>query len=321
MRTATKLSAFALALAAVAGGALAVGSAVGPLDESPAPAAADHSMTGAEAVADEAHGDTGLPGLAAAANGYRLELGQDRLATATPQPFRFRILGPDGAAVTRFDVEHDKRLHLVVVRRDGSNYRHVHPEMAQDGTWSIDLTLPQAGSYRVFTDFKPEGGEKTTLGADVHAPGAYEPARYDRPTRTGTVDGYEVRLDGDLVPGREATVTATVTRNGTPVGDLEPYLGAYGHLVSLRAADLGYLHVHPLGTPGDGTTPAGPQVRFAVEVPTAGQYRLFLDFQHGGTVRTAEFTLDAAGTAPPMPAPAQAPAEPSGDDHGHGGTR
>jgi hypothetical protein len=32
-------------------------------------------------------------------------------------------------------------------------------------------------------------------------------------------------------------------------------------------------------------------VRFATTVPSAGTYRLFLDFQHDGVVRTAAFTV------------------------------
>ena len=39
------------------------------------------------------------------------------------------------------------------------------------------------------------------------------------------------------------------------------------------------------------TAAAGPQVSFVAEVPSAGRYRLFLDFQHDDTVRTAEFTV------------------------------
>jgi hypothetical protein len=105
------------------------------------------------------------------------------------------------------------------------------------------------------------------------------------------VDGYEVRLDGDLVAGQTSKVTLTVTKDGAPVTDLQPYLGAYGHLVALRTGDLAYLHVHPDGEPGDGKTAPGPAVTFYAEVPTATTYRLFLDFQHGGTVRTAEFTV------------------------------
>jgi hypothetical protein len=34
-------------------------------------------------------------------------------------------------------------------------------------------------------------------------------------------------------------------------------------------------------------------VRFATTAPSAGTYRLFLDFKHGDVVRTASFTVEA----------------------------
>jgi hypothetical protein len=88
-------------------------------------------------------------------------------------------------------------------------------------------------------------------------------------------------------------LTARVTKDGEPVTDLQPYLGAYGHLVALRKGDLAYLHVHPDGHPGDGTTRPGPDVVFYADVPSEGTYRLYLDFRHQGMVRTAAFTLSA----------------------------
>jgi hypothetical protein len=64
---------------------------------------------------------------------------------------------------------------------------------------------------------------------------------------------------------------------------------------------------------------AGPQVTFHAEVPSAGGYRLFLDFRHAGTIRTAEFTVVAGAPAAPPAAPAASPtASGHGDDHGHG---
>ena len=89
-------------------------------------------------------------------------------------------------------------------------------------------------------------------------------------------------------------LTLTVSRHGAPVTDLQPYLGAYGHLVTLREGDLAYLHVHPGGEPGDGQTKPGPDVEFGAEVPSAGRYHLYLDFRHDGVVRTAPFTLEAS---------------------------
>jgi hypothetical protein len=180
-------------------------------------------------------------------------------------------------------------MHLIVVRRDTTGFQHVHPEMSADGTWSVPLTVPAGGSYRAFADFRPTGGDATTLGVDLDAAGEYAPVEH-QPTRTAHVDGYQVDLRGDLLPGQASPLTLTVSRDGRPVTDLQPYLAAYGHLVVLRDGDLAYLHVHPTGEPGDGRTAPGPDVRFRTTAPSAGAYRLFLDFRHGGVVRTAEFT-------------------------------
>jgi hypothetical protein len=97
-----------------------------------------------------------------------------------------------------------------------------------------------------------------------------------------------VTADGALAAGQTSRLTMRLAQAGAPVTDLQPYLGAYGHLVALRAGDLAYLHVHP-----QESATAGPEIAFDVEVPTPGAYRLFLDFQHGGVVRTASLTAVA----------------------------
>ncbi|MDX8148968.1 hypothetical protein SK854_43095 [Lentzea sp. BCCO 10_0061] len=273
MKTGYKVALYGIALAVIFGGTWAAGAATGP----PAPPPA-HS---AEAEHGGTHDETQSklpPGLSVSDNGYTLRLNENK-------SLAFQIEGPDGLPITKFAVEHEKPLHLIVVRRDGSNFQHVHPSMAPDSTWSIPLTLPQAGSYRVFADFKPEDGPKTTLGADIQVAGDYRPQNHIDGS-TFTVDGYEVSLTGELNAGKASTVTMEITKNGTKVTDLQNYLGAKGHLVALRASDLAYLHVHP---------EQSDQVKFAVEVPTAGKYRLFLDFQHENVVRTAEFTLTTHG--------------------------
>jgi hypothetical protein len=248
-------------------------------------------------------------GLQVTEDGYRLVPVSATLATGTPHPFRFRVLGPDGAPLTRYTTSHDKDLHLIVVRRDLAGFRHVHPTMASDGTWSVPLAVGAPGAYRVFADFQPAGrSDGLTLGVDVPAPGDYRPRPVPAPARSTTVDGYTVTLNGELTPGASSPVTLSVSRGGRPVTDLQPYLGAYGHLVALREGDLAYLHVHPDGAPGDGRTAAGPAITFHAEVPSAGSYRLYLDFRHGGKVRTAEFTAVAGKPVP----------RPETSDHTHG---
>jgi hypothetical protein len=325
MNTPVKLGAFGLGLAVVFTAALGLGRTIGP---TAAPAAATvHNEHGAPTAAAAGAVAAAVPaGLQVTQDGYRLQPISPTLAVGDATPFTFRILGPDDRPVTDYTTSHDKDLHLIVVRRDLSGFQHVHPELAGDGTWSIPLAVAAPGQYRVFADFQPTGRtDGLTLGADVPAPGDYQPRPLPAAERSTTVDGYTVTLTGDLTPGGSSRLALSVSKDGAPVTDLQPYLGAYGHLVALRDADLAYLHVHPDGAPGDGTTAAGPDIVFHADVPSAGAYRLYLDFQHGDTVRTAEFTATAGSVVPQAGVPAASPVPatpspaPSGSGHGADG--
>lgn len=279
MNTPARLGAYGAGLAVAFVAALGAGRLIGPID-APATGAAHGPMAAGHDKAVEVPG-----GLQVAADGYRLAPLTPELPVGTPTPYRFRVLGPDGTPTTRYTATHERELHLIVVRRDLTGFQHLHPVRDTDGTWTVPVTVPTAGQYRVFADFQPAGRpDGVTLGVDVAAPGEYRPEPAPPPGRTSTVDGYTVTLDGDLDPGTSSTVRLTVSRAGEPVTDLQPYLGAYGHLVALREGDLAYLHVHPEDR-------RGATVSFRAEVPSAGRYGLFLDFRTAdGVVRTATFT-------------------------------
>lgn len=104
-------------------------------------------------------------------------------------------------------------MHLILARRDLSGFQHLHPTMDTEGTWRIPLTFDQAGDYRAFADFQPQGrGEALTLGADVAVGGEYRPRPLPASARTSTVDGYTVDLDGQLGPGAPASrMTASLS--------------------------------------------------------------------------------------------------------------
>ena len=294
MTTPLKLAALALGLVTVFGAAVGVGSAVGPVGPTAEEAvAAGHDMAGDAPHEPAPAGELPAKGLLVSQDGYTLALASDTLPAGPAAPVAFRILGPDGSAVTAFDVSHDEDLHLIAARRDLTGFQHVHPDLAADGTWTTSLALTP-GTWRLFADFVPAAdGKNRTLGADLAVPGAYDPAPLPAESRTAEVDGYTVTLDGDLSAGEESELTLSVARDGRPVTDLQPDLAAYGHLVVLRDGDLAYLHVHPAGEPGDGATEPGPDVTFFSTAPSAGTYRLFLDFKHGDAVHTAAFTVEA----------------------------
>jgi len=176
------------------------------------------------------------------------------------------------------------------------------------GTWSLPWEWTDAGAYRVFADFTPAGADapSLTLSRTVEVGGEFAPVE-PQPTQVAEVAGYTVSVDGALEAGAVSDLTFTVTRDGRPVTALQPYLGAFGHLVALRDGDLAYLHVHAAGAEPEPGETSGPEIAFAAEAPTAGRYLLYLDFQVDGAVHTAAFVLDAA--------PADGAPESDGDSH------
>lgn len=311
MRTPTRLALYLAGLATVFGAAFLAASLVMPDDaaarwtdraEAERADGGDHGSGSGDAPADgqDEHEGAAVSGTAVAQDGYQLGEVSAPPEVGEAGELSFVVDDPDGEPLTDYAISHDKELHLVVVRSDGSVFVHDHPTRASDGTWSLPWTWEEAGSYRVYADFVPadegEGAaDEVTLTRTVEVAGDLTPAAPTGVVTEASVDGYDVSIDGDLVAGSTSELTVTVTRDGEPVTALQPYLGAFGHLVALREGDLAYLHVHPQGEePAPGET-SGPEIVFGAHAPTAGRYLLYLDFQVEEQVRTAAFVVDATG--------------------------
>lgn len=263
-----------MGLVVVFGGAFAVGAALDP------DTADDKEGHGGEAAA---HAD------GAASDGPARLVVEDRsFEPGVRGTLAFRVVDRQGRTVRDFDIAHERAMHVIAVRRDLTGYQHVHPLRTADDGWAVDVAFPAAGPHRFYADFVVDGRPRT-LAADLDVAGDYDARPLPEPARTAAAgDGYEVAVTADAGERRY-----TVTRAGEPVDDLEPYLGARGHLVALREGDLTFQHVHPR----DAAT-AGREIGFAVALDGGGSHRLFLQFKHDGKVRTAAFTEAPAGRAP-----------------------
>jgi hypothetical protein len=269
-----RLTLFLVALALIGGAAALAGRASG-VDVGAQPEPAEHAADAAPAQ-----------GLSDAAAGLRLRIEPGTLAAGRSTPLAVSLRDEEGSPVTELDEHGDEPpLHLVLVRRDLSEYLHLHPRREGDD-FVVEARLPDPGAWRAYADFELDG-DKIVLGRDLLVPGTYAPAPLPHPTRTAASGAYRVALDrAELVAGEEATLAFRVERDGAAVADFEPYLGADGHLVAIRADDLSYLHVHPV------ERRAGDPLAFGAELSAPGRYALFLQFRHDGAVRTTRFTVD-----------------------------
>jgi hypothetical protein len=280
MGVAARLTAYVLALLLVFGVAWFAGGLVRPaVEPAHAPSENDHDTSGLGAT----------DGLSSAAAGYRIAVADPTFVPGTPGELRFTVVGPSGLPVTAFrTTARDPRpLYTVVIRRDAAGFQRLDPTMDPNGTWRAPLRLPAPGVWRAFVDMTPSAGPALVLGVDLFAAGPFAPFTFP-PSRTAVIGDFQLRLDGDLVPGAPSQVFATVSRDGAAVTDLQPYLGAFGKLVALREGDLAYTAAVASPAVGDR---AGPAVAFTARVPSAGTYRLYLQFRVGDGMHTAEFTV------------------------------
>jgi hypothetical protein len=235
----------------------------------------------------------------------------------------FRIFHPgNGEPIKKFEVVHERQYHLFVISQDMEYFQHIHPEEQADGTWSIEVTLPKAGYYKVLSDFMPSGGASQFIARPLVTAGyagdlAADSARLVPDTApTKTVDEITATLAYDpavFAAGQYGHLNfhLTDTASGRPVTDLQTYLGAFGHTLIMSEDMVDYVHSHPLDilakADDDGGPPqflippgadleklrGGPDVTFEGLMPKPGRYRAWTQFRRNDKIYTFAFTFDA----------------------------
>lgn len=191
------------------------------------------------------------------------------------------------------DVEHTKKIHLIVVNDDLSWFDHIHPEFNADGSYTVMEKFPTAGKYTLFADYKPSGGNHVVDNLNVTVTGTVPAAKkYGADKLTGSAgDGFTVSLTpegGKFLTNMAMHINGVVMLNGKEVDvtTLEDYLGAKAHMVVVSLADKKYLHVHP--------SVEGGKFDLHTTFDKPGVYRGWIQFQSKGKVYTSDFVMNVA---------------------------
>lgn len=219
--------------------------------------------------------------------------------------FTPKIVGKDAEAVA-LDVQHEKKIHLIVVSDDLSYFEHIHPDYQSDGSYQIkvlgkgqdysdgpgknETRFEHGGNYLLFADYKPTGGAHQVEKVPVKVAGTSRPAStFKNDKLSGTADNYSVTLNptgGKLITGTQMHIAGTVLKDGKEIDatTLEDYLGAKAHMVVISLDEKEYLHVHP--------DVAGGKFDLHTTFKKPGIYRGWIQFQAEGKVRTIDFTMN-----------------------------
>jgi Cu+-exporting ATPase len=221
----------------------------------------------------------------------------DNAVAGEETTIHIRINDEDGDPLKGFDISHEKLLHLIVVSKDLSYFAHIHPTYKGNGEFEITTVFPAGGTYKLIADYVPTGGSTTTKTEWVEVKGeakAAVPLTLDG-QHAKTADGVNVTLLNDHPVADEDFELAfrlEDARTKQPINDLQPYLGAVGHVVILSEDTEQYLHVHPVEE-----LAKGPEARFVTSFPKAGRYKVWAQFQRNDKVMTVSYVVEVGSKA------------------------
>lgn len=232
-------------------------------------------------------------------------VGGGTIEAGKPVNLLWTLKDPRGMRVKDVEIVHEMPLHLLMVSKDLSWYAHEHPKLEADGTFTMTWTFPSGGEYTLFHDFTPKEVGMQVVPVTLKVEGATPAAKplvvdSDKPK---TVDGYSVTLNtgGPVTTGKPTTLSYTISKDGKPVSDLTPYLGAMGHLVIMSQDLKEFVHSHPHehaegdhdhAKQGHADMKGGPKVDFEARFKAPGVYKGWAQFQHNGKVITVPFTFN-----------------------------
>ncbi|MEA5571699.1 hypothetical protein [Calothrix sp. UHCC 0171] len=212
-------------------------------------------------------------------------------------PLAINIQDKSGKTVSNFDTFQEKQMHLIVVSDDLRFFQHVHPSHKGNGRFEVSPDFPAPGSYTLFSDYKPTGQQEQVSVQKITIPGEVPfPTTLEKFSHIKVLADTKVNLTlptKKLIAGKEVKLSFNVQerKQNQPVKDLQPYLGEKGHLVILKSSSplttSDYIHAHPLKDSRDG------QINFTSSFPSPGTYKVWLQFNRNGKVKTADFWLNA----------------------------
>jgi len=204
-----------------------------------------------------------------------------------------------GRPLARYQTLQEKLMHVVVLRKDLLSYDHIHPEFDGKDTFTVTHTFPTDGTYYLYVEYSPPDFYENLSVAKIIVGNSSDSANavltVDEKTKLFN-DAYRVTLTGPSTIKANDTVdfsyTITDEKNGTPITDLETYLGAFGHMSAVREDMEIYTHVHPITVPLTASDLGGPTVQFSTFFPKSGKYKLFTQFKHKGRVFVTDFVVE-----------------------------
>ncbi len=185
---------------------------------------------------------------------------------------------------------HTQKIHLLVVDESLTDYHHIHPVAGKEpGTYTFSFTPLTGYSYMLYVDVKPVDGTPQMLpvlvaGVEKCNETCVDKAVVDKAVFGGNKASLSF-ASKTLHAGKPARgeLFLTTGDDSTPLKNLEPVMGAYGHIVGFYEGFGAVAHIHPLGKEPEQDTDRGASpLSFMLHPESPGFMKVFVQLRVDG---------------------------------------
>jgi hypothetical protein len=185
---------------------------------------------------------------------------------------------------TRFEIVHEKLIHLFLVSENLEFFAHIHPEQQPDQSFRVQIRLPESGMYRLLADFYPANSVPQLALSTLYVTGDARPPHLSPSLSPQTAENLTVSLRVEperALAGLETRLHMALSPND----NLQRHLGAWAHMLAVSSDLIDMIHMHPFLRNSDGS------MQFNLLFPRPGPYRIWTQFQRENVVNTMVFTV------------------------------
>lgn len=234
-------------------------------------------------------------------------LSGDKYPLNSETALRFSIEDQNSKVLKDFDTSQDQILHLTIVRKDRTNFQHLHPVLDKvNGSFTKPVLFPGNGDYRIYATFATSEDSRNVKSETVYKDvqvgdlSNYVPPQALEINKTAAVsNGYIAGFffppnDDSVGPtntsyyaGQDSSIAISINKNGHAYTNFETYDGSLGRLAILGPD----LQLTTVDSTALGNSEQSGLLTFSVVFPKSGLYKLFLQTEAENQLTTFDFAL------------------------------
>lgn len=209
------------------------------------------------------------------------------------QPVPVKVQIPATVAKANNNDTKPHQMQMVVVSNDLRFFDLVQATYKNNQNIEVKPKFPAPGEYTVFSDYNPSGEKEQVSVEKVSIPGEVPfPTELESYSKTKTFTDTKIDLnlsEPNIKAGKKVTLKFDLKQasNNKPIKDLKPYLGQKANLVVIKSSsslgETDYIDTETIKKSPNN------QVHFTTKFPQPGTYKLWLQFNRDGKVKTADF--------------------------------